>query len=404
MRLRCVLRNVCARIGSVVAPFRESGQGRTALALVILASCGFAGCAQQPPQIAATAGHSKEYFPSAVYGTASRRVVENGPVPHGGGQYLVGRPYTVAGHTYYPSERKLVQVGNASWYGDAFHGRLTANGEIYDRDSFTAAHPTMPLPSYARVTNLRTQASMIVRVNDRGPFAANRVMDVSRGVAEALDFRQSGTARVKVEYVGRASLAGSDDQKLYATLRKNGPAEWREGDPAMLAEARPAPRVASIEMPRVASVEPRPAVIAPVAPVVLEVAPQPRRFTARPLEAEPMREAPPPRIFARTEPVPVERHAARTMDAAPVWRRGPDPIAMAARSPARHASDRASRAIAEPVPLARPGHDAVASLLAHEPLPPSRAIDLRAGPGAGGPIHALHRPNGSHLLRSRDDD
>ncbi len=199
-------------------------KARVCAAALALAGLGLAGCAQQPQQVAA-AGHPKEYFPSSVYGAASRRVIADGqPVPRGGGQYLVGKPYTIAGQTYYPSERRVTQVGLASWYGDAFHGRLTANGEIYDRDSFTAAHPTMPLPSYARVTNLRNNTSMIVRVNDRGPYHSNRVMDVSRRVADALDIRRTGTAKVKVEWVARASLAGSDDAKLAATLRNDGPA------------------------------------------------------------------------------------------------------------------------------------------------------------------------------------
>ena len=212
----------------------------------LLATLGFGGCAQQPQQFAAAPHHGKEYFPSSVYGPASRRVIAEGqPVPRGGGQYLVGKPYVVAGHTYYPSERRIVQVGNASWYGDAFHGRLTANGEIYDRDSFTAAHPTMPLPSYARVTNLRNNYSMIVRVNDRGPYASNRIMDVSRRVAEALDYKRYGTTKLKVEYVGRASLAGSDDAKLFATLRNGAPAQW-EPAPTMVATAEPSARVASL--------------------------------------------------------------------------------------------------------------------------------------------------------------
>ena len=216
------------------------------LAVAAMSAAGLAGCAQQPQQLAA-ASHGKEYFPSSKYGPISRRVVADGqPIPHGGGQYLVGKPYTVAGQTYYPSERHIVQVGNASWYGDAFHGRLTANGEIYDRNGFTAAHPTLPLPSYARVTNLRNNTSMIVRVNDRGPYASNRIMDVSGGVAEALDFKRTGTAKVKVEYIARASLAGSDDTKLLATLRVNGPAQW-PGDPATaVAEAGPPARVASM--------------------------------------------------------------------------------------------------------------------------------------------------------------
>ena len=227
---------------------RHRSKAYLAGTLLATAALGFGGCAQSPQQLAASP-HSKEYFPSSVYGPASRRVIADGePVPHGGGQYLVGKPYTIAGQTYYPSERKVTQVGLASWYGDAFHGRLTANGEIYDRGGFTAAHPTMPLPSYARVTNLRNGYSMVVRVNDRGPYHSNRVMDVSSRVAETLDFKRYGTSKVKIEYVGRASLAGSDDARLYATLRTDGPAPTRGlEETLMVAEAAPRPaRVASL--------------------------------------------------------------------------------------------------------------------------------------------------------------
>ncbi|TPV99953.1 MAG: RlpA-like protein [Beijerinckiaceae bacterium] len=197
------------------------------------------GCAQPPMQRLAS-GNSNEYFPSSIYGAASPRVVADGePVPRGGGMYMIGKPYSIAGQTYYPSEKHYAAIGLASWYGDAFHGRRTANGEVYDRDSISAAHPTMPLPSYARVTNLRNNYSMIVRVNDRGPFASNRIMDVSRKTAEVLDFRQRGTTRVKVEYIGAASLAGSNDQMLLATLRTDGPASLDGGkgrDRSLLAE------------------------------------------------------------------------------------------------------------------------------------------------------------------------
>jgi rare lipoprotein A len=197
------------------------------------AAVSLCGCAELPPQRLAYA-NSTEYFPSSIYGPASPRVVADGePVPHGGGMYMLGKPYTIAGLTYYPSEKHYAATGLASWYGDAFHGRRTANGEVYDRDSISAAHPTLPLPSYARVTNLRNHYSMIVRVNDRGPFAANRIMDVSRKTAEALDFCKRGTTRVKIEYIGAASLAGSNDQKLLATLRSDGPASlsgWRGRD------------------------------------------------------------------------------------------------------------------------------------------------------------------------------
>ncbi len=143
-------------------------------------------------------------------------------IPKGGGSYLVGKPYKIAGKTYVPSEKPTAAIGAASWYGSDFHGRRTANGEVFDRNSLSAAHPTMPLPSYARVTNLRNSRSIIVRVNDRGPYHGGRLMDVSQRVAEALDFHRVGTARVKVEWVGHAALAGDDDEKLMATLRDDG--------------------------------------------------------------------------------------------------------------------------------------------------------------------------------------
>jgi rare lipoprotein A len=161
------------------------------------------------------------------YGTSSSpRVVEFGqPVPKGGGNYRVGKPYVIAGRTYVPEENiNYRSEGIASWYGDDFHGRLTANGEVFDMQSISAAHPTLPMPSYARVTNLTNHRSIVVRVNDRGPYAGNRVIDVSVRAAQLLDFHQNGVARVRVEYVGRAPLEGSDDRQLMATLRQDGPA------------------------------------------------------------------------------------------------------------------------------------------------------------------------------------
>jgi rare lipoprotein A len=162
------------------------------------------------------------------YGVAaSPRVVEPGqPVPQGGGVYRVGKPYTVAGRVYVPEENiNYSAIGLASWYGDDFHGRYTANGEIFDMTSITAAHPTLPLPSYVRVTNLANNRSIVVRVNDRGPYVGDRVIDVSVKTAELLGFYGHGVARVKVDYVGRAPLTGSDDRKLMATLREGGPAQ-----------------------------------------------------------------------------------------------------------------------------------------------------------------------------------
>src|SRR6202171_4639035 len=161
------------------------------------------------------------------YGVSSSpRVVELGePVPKGGGTYRVGKPYTVAGRIYVPEEdTNYRQEGMASWYGDDFHGRLTANGEVFDMESLTAAHPTLPMPCYARVTNLGNGKSLIVRVNDRGPYHGNRLIDVSNRAAELLEFKGNGVARVRVEYVARAPLEGSDDRQLLATLRTGEPA------------------------------------------------------------------------------------------------------------------------------------------------------------------------------------
>jgi rare lipoprotein A len=158
---------------------------------------------------------------SAKYGLASTRVVSSGQsVPKGGGHYMVGQPYNIAGKTYIPKEDpQYAKVGTASWYGEDFHGRETANGEIYDLDAVTAAHPTMPLPSYARVTNLENGRSITVRVNDRGPFVDNRIIDVSRTVARKLDFENDGTAQVRVEYVGPAPLEANDEKVLLASYR-----------------------------------------------------------------------------------------------------------------------------------------------------------------------------------------
>jgi rare lipoprotein A len=161
------------------------------------------------------------------YGVSSSpRVVALGDaVPKGGGTYRVGKPYTVGGRVYVPEEDvNYREEGLASWYGDDFHGRLTANGEVFDMASLTAAHPTLPMPCYARVTNIRNGKSLIVRVNDRGPYHGNRLIDVSNRAAELLEFKGSGVARVRVEYVGRAPLEGSDDRQLMATLRTGEPA------------------------------------------------------------------------------------------------------------------------------------------------------------------------------------
>src|SRR5467141_2127465 len=205
---------------------------RTARGVAAVAAClALANCA------------SSDKFASRVdpkYGVSSSpRVVALGePVPKGGGTYRIGKPYTVGGRIYVPEEdTSYREEGMASWYGDDFHGRLTANGEVFDMASLTAAHPTLPMPCYARVTNLGNGKSLIVRVNDRGPYHGNRLIDVSNRAAELLEFKGYGVARVRVEYVGRAPLEGDDDRQLVATLRTGVPAP----SPSMVrvASARP---------------------------------------------------------------------------------------------------------------------------------------------------------------------
>lgn len=192
---------------------------------------------------------SKEYFSEKEYGVkASPRVVTSGPVPKGGGRFMVGDTYTVKGKQYTPKEEPgYNRKGLASWYGSAFHGRLTANGEVYDADHLSAAHPTFPLPSYARVTNLDNGSSVVVRVNDRGPFHPGRIIDVSSKTAEMLDMKRIGTANVQVSYVGLARMDGHDMPYLMASYRAKGdrsPSVNPEGQIAsgvMVASAAPVP-------------------------------------------------------------------------------------------------------------------------------------------------------------------
>jgi rare lipoprotein A len=172
-----------------------------------------------------------------------REVLEaHAEVIRGGGRYWVGGPYEIAGQLYEPKEDPAYdRTGRASWYGASFHGRLTANGEIFDRMAISAAHPTLPLPSYVRVTNLNNDRSIVVRVNDRGPYADARLIDVSEQTAALLGFRRYGLTRVRVEYVSKAPLDGDDKEALLATY--DGPPATRP--PMFLASAAPAMPVAA---------------------------------------------------------------------------------------------------------------------------------------------------------------
>ena len=148
--------------------------------------------------------------------------VGSGAGSAGDEHYKVGRPYQIAGIWYYPSEDyEYAETGIASWYGPGFHGKRTANGATYDQSALTAAHRTLPMPSIVRVTNLENGRSLKLRVNDRGPFAKNRIIDVSKRAAELLGFQQKGTAKVRVEI-----LPAESRRAVAAALN---------GDPAVVA-------------------------------------------------------------------------------------------------------------------------------------------------------------------------
>ena len=159
------------------------------------------------------------------YGAASERIVKSAfaPVPRGGGRAVVGKPYKINGRWYKPRHQpNYNKTGIASWYGPNFHGRKTANGEVYDQTALSAAHPTLPLPSYVRVKNISNGRSVIVRVNDRGPFHKTRIIDLSYRTAELLGTRAGGLAKVQVKYIGRARVDGQDEKYLLSSYKGPG--------------------------------------------------------------------------------------------------------------------------------------------------------------------------------------
>jgi len=186
-----------------------------------------------------------------------------------GGRYKIGNPYQVDGVWYYPAENYAYrEEGVASWYGDDFHGKRTANGERFDMNSVSAAHPTLPMPSMVKVTNLDNGRQLNVRINDRGPYKSRRIIDLSRRAAQLLGFDLIGTARVRVEIDAEESM----HMKMEA-LRT---------DPG--------------EMPKVMAA-PHPVVVASALPppVVTDAAPQPK---AKP--------APEKQVALPPEPKPVQ--------------------------------------------------------------------------------------------------
>jgi rare lipoprotein A len=157
--------------------------------------------------------------------------------PTGSGTYKVGKAYEEAGVWYYPHEQPdYDKTGVASWYGPDFHGKLTANGEVFDAGGLTAAHPTLPMPVNVRVTNLENGRSLVLRVNDRGPFAKGRIIDVSARAAQLLGFYEKGTARVRVTYLAHADSQIDGGAAATAIAAVAAPSK-----PVQVASLRPVP-------------------------------------------------------------------------------------------------------------------------------------------------------------------
>ncbi len=182
------------------------------LAVPLLAACSAGGVG--------TSGVKRAAFTTKEFGVAvSPRVSTAKFPPRGGGREMPLKPYTVRSVTYQPvAGPGYVERGKASWYGQDFHGRRTANGEIFGAYYLTAASPVLPIPSYARVTNLANGRSVMVRINDRGPYMAGRIIDLSYQAAEVLGYRAHGSADIEVRYIGPAPLNVDDQKMLMASI------------------------------------------------------------------------------------------------------------------------------------------------------------------------------------------
>ena len=191
------------------------GESLRAIFLVLAAGFSLSACASMTPEMAAR-GVRPHYTPAPSQARAEPvETAAEGP------RYKLGAPYQAAGLWYVPAdEPNYDEVGTASWYGDEFDGKPTANGELFDMRIASAAHATLPMPSIVEVTNLDNGRSIQVRLNDRGPFKAGRIIDLSRAGAQELGYMDQGTARVRVRYIGPARLDGSNEPLYVARTDK----------------------------------------------------------------------------------------------------------------------------------------------------------------------------------------
>jgi len=229
------------------------------IALVLLAGASLCACATVTPKYAA------------------RDAARPGKAPAGPTGYKTGQPYQVGGIWYVPHEQPdYDQTGLASWYGDAFHLKATADGEIFDMNEFSAAHTTLPLPSMVEVTNLDNGRKLKVRVNDRGPFVGNRIIDLSHAAARELGYDHAGLAHVRVKYLGPAPLAGPEAGVRFAQAQPpSGAGGGPPADEEIFQTASLAPEI------------PVPLVAAPEAVTVSALAPLQAAHVGSPIRAEP---------------------------------------------------------------------------------------------------------------------
>ncbi len=234
---------------TLIAVRNGSRRRRTARAAAAILSAGLllAGCAE----VQFLSQAAKELDGTPVRGPADPDAAGNGQ------RYKIGNAYQVQGVWYYPREDfDYVEEGIASWYGPNFHGKPTANGAIFDQWKVSAAHRTLPLPSIVRVTNLENGRALKVKVNDRGPFAHNRILDLSRRAAQLLGFEKKGTALVRVELLAEESrslaayMQGEGPRPRIAQLGANDAdgALAPAGPEAPAPQAAPAPDVDSVDL------------------------------------------------------------------------------------------------------------------------------------------------------------
>ncbi|MFO1075505.1 MAG: septal ring lytic transglycosylase RlpA family protein [Geminicoccaceae bacterium] len=189
-----------------------------------------------------------------------------GPGGTAAGVYKLGKPYQVKGRWYRPTfDPAYDQVGVASWYGADFHGLPTANGELFDKEEITAAHPTLPLPSLVRVTNLANGRSLELRVNDRGPFVGNRLIDLSQAAARRLGYEQQGVTRVRVQFLKLADARGTPPEPAVTPMLV---ARRPAAEPVRVAAAEPMPAIvpvpAAVPAPTAVTIRARPVQVAAI--------------------------------------------------------------------------------------------------------------------------------------------